>query len=196
MSSKLIVNSIENTTGTHTINLDSGDSSIAGSLNVGTIKDAAGTNTGLTIDSGGVVKTGGNNPQFFATLSAAQGNLSDQSNNNILFDTVSQVGTGFDTSTGVFTCPVSGVYLFCANVYAYPTRQTELALFKNGSKIVRSVAPIVTVDVNPNGASLSTVISCAANDTINLQAYGDTGGSDWAIYDSQGATHFSGYLIG
>ena len=35
MSSKLIVNSIENTTGTHTINLDSGNSSIVGDLTVG-----------------------------------------------------------------------------------------------------------------------------------------------------------------
>ena len=45
MSSKLIVNSIENTTGTHTINLDSGNSSIVGDLTVG---------GNLDLSSGGV----------------------------------------------------------------------------------------------------------------------------------------------
>ena len=164
-------------------------------IKVDQIQNAAGVG-GLTIDGSGVVKTSGNNPQFFATLSVAQGNLVDGTNNDILFDTVSQAGSGFNTSTGKFTCPVSGIYLFCANLYAYFTRQAELALFKNGSKIVRSVAPVVTSDVNPNGASLSTIISCNANDVIHLQAYGDTGGSNWTIYHSEGATHFSGYMIG
>jgi len=164
-------------------------------IKVDQIQNAAGV-SGLTIDSSGIVKTGGNNPQFFATLSVAQGNLVDQTNNDILFDTVSQVGSGFSTSTGKFTCPVSGVYLFCANLYAYFARQAELALFKNGTKIVRSVAPVVTSDVNPNGASLSTIITCAANDVIHLQGFADTGGSNWTIYHANGSTHFSGYMIG
>ena len=168
----------------------------SGDLNAGTIKDATGTNTAITIDSSGIVTTGGNNPQFFATLSAAQGSLADNTHNDILFNTVSQVGSGFNTTTGKFTCPVDGIYLFCANLYAYFTRQAELALFKNGTKIIRSVAPVVSADANPNGASLSTIISCNASDVIHLKAYGDTGGSNWTIYHAEGATHFSGYLIG
>jgi len=165
-------------------------------IKVDTIQNAAGT-TGLTIDSSGIIKSGGNNPQFFATLSGIVGGLSDQTFVNIPFDTVSQIGTGFNTSTGKFTCPVSGTYIFCAHVYAYSVKQAELYFLKNNIKILRSVTPQAASDVNPNGSSLSTIITCAANDVIHLQCYGNTdSGGAWSMYYAEGASHFSGYLIG
>lgn len=165
-------------------------------IKVDTIQNSAGT-TGISIDSSGIVKTGNNNPQFFATLSGLVGSLTDETNVDIPFDTVSQVGSGFSTSTGKFTCPVSGIYIFCGHVYAYSVKQAEIALMKNNTKILRATTPQAASDVNPNGSSLSTVITCAANDVIHLQCFANTdSGGNWAIYHADGASHFSGYLIG
>ena len=149
----------------------------------------------IDIDGAGRVTKAGQ-PSFFATLSGQQSDIADGTNVRIAFDTVTQVGSGFNTSTHEFVCPVTGVYLFCFNGYAYYTRQAEIALFKNGVKTIRSVGPVVSADANPNGASGSGIIKCNAGDILYCEMYGDTGGQNWNIYHHEGTTTFSGYLLG
>ena len=123
MSSKLIVNTIENTTGTHTINLDSGNSSIVGDLTVGGTFtsqgiDVTGTVTadGLTVDGSGSVSTGSSgasaasNADDFVVEAGGDGDISiltPSTNTGTLFfgdNTVSNAGQiKYSHSAGSFS---------------------------------------------------------------------------------------------
>lgn len=99
MSSKLIVNTIENTTGTHSLDLDGGSTSLAGDLTVGGAFTSQGiddnaTSTAMTIDSAGKVSLN----TAPATLEYYVASFTQTSN------TYSTLHT--------FTAPAAGHYLF------------------------------------------------------------------------------------
>ena len=139
MSSKLIVNSIENTTGTHTINLDSGDSSIVGDLTVG---------GNLDLSSGGVYLGGSGSanllddyeegtwvPQInYGTLTTSQGSYTKVGR---LVKVTGRI-TGFsDTSTGQrvqilnlpFNAASGGDYECTGSAFARYTSKSAQAVY-------------------------------------------------------------------
>lgn len=78
-------------------------------LKVTEIQDPTNSNTALSIDSTGRI-TQPAKPAFIASLKSS---LSDATSGVVIFDTVvKQTGSGYSTSTGEFTAPVTGFYQF------------------------------------------------------------------------------------
>ena len=161
-------------------------------LKVGTIQDHTNSITALTIDSSGRVLTPAR-PAFRAHKT--DGNVA--ATNTYVPNVCSfNVGNHFSTSTGKFTCPIAGVYVFTANILSATNQEeNDLSLFLNGTgtddRLVRS-----RVDNGGNSnayasANIHFVGSFSASDEVFLRVTdGEFFGTDrtWA--------QFGGYLLG
>ena len=62
------------------------------------------------------------------------GNMGLSGGQTAAFDTaLTNVGGGYDTNTGIFTCPTSGLYFFGVATYTGPDTYTALKLIKENS---------------------------------------------------------------
>ena len=164
---------------------------MASILGIDTIQHQSGT-TAMTIDSTGRVLTPAR-PAFRAHRT--DGNVS-ATNNYVPNVALFNVGSHYSTSTGKFTCPINGVYVFYANILS-GTNQTnnDLSLYLNNTSsddlLVRS-----RVDNGGNSDAYATgnihfVGSFSASDEVFLRVTaGQYYGSDrtWS--------QFGGYLLG
>lgn len=159
-------------------------------LKVDAIQNTSGTSA-LTIDSNGVVTTPSTSrPAFLAYLTA------NQAAGTIVFDNASALNQGshYNTSTGIFTCPVAGLYNFAVNIMSDldgSTNYFAVTLQINGSNYVISQNHS-TID-NDFSGNISTIASLSVNDQVKVT-------SDQKVYGAAAATakytYFSGYLIG
>ena len=82
---------------------------------IGTIKDAGGNANAMTIDSTGRVLTPAR-PAFFAFPSANFSSGTGAGTTQIFASTQHNVGGHYSTSTGKFTVPIAGVYMFGSTI--------------------------------------------------------------------------------
>lgn len=128
-------------------------SDMSGSLAVQTLGVSA-----ITVDTVGRVGTP-LQPRFFGYRSA--GNVTAP--NNVVHDTVIvNVGSCYNSTTGIFTCPIAGYYEVIAGGHGENTTVVSILINKNGSGIVEEYS---------NGPAYGSVtaiaiLSCAANDII------------------------------
>jgi hypothetical protein len=144
----------------------------------------------LTINSSGYV-TFPTQPSFY--VSSTAGTTSYSSNEVVVFNTARHnTSSCYNTSTGRFTAPVAGRYLFTLNVYAYGGYNTGMILTVNGSQYN---AP---GDVSPyaNTATNATAI------TVGFALIWELSASDYVEVRSRGTSqiyrmhsHFSGQLL-
>ncbi len=180
-------------TGTANIVLDSsGNATINGNLSVtGT---GAGLPSGLTYGSSTFAVTGKQTisaqPAFRASLTT---NVS--ATNTIVFNSqqYEQGGDNYDPTTGIYTCPVAGLYMFIAQCTSTNhSGGRKIVMYKNADAIGRLYAGNNTNDHLP--MPLSIVQSFAANDTCLVKCEAGT------IYGSTGSesqySQFMGYLLG
>tara|TARA_B100000085_G_scaffold280181_1_gene304693 strand:- start:598 stop:1107 length:510 start_codon:yes stop_codon:yes gene_type:complete len=158
---------------------------------INTVKYDAST-TAMTIDSTGRILTPAR-PAFRAHKT--DGNVS-ATNTYIPNVCAFNVGNHFSTTTGKFTCPIAGNYVFYANILtATNQEENDLSLYLNGTgtndRLVRT-----RVDNGGSSASYATanihfVGSFSANDEVFFRVTdGEFFGTDrtWA--------QIGGYLLG
>jgi C1q domain len=143
-------------------------------------------------------------PAFQAYLSATVNDVTgDGTSYNIAFNgTVYDQASNFNTGTGVFTAPVTGVYLFTANIVALNFGAAHTAMQQN---IVATGTTIRSYLLNPvtilTGTNLSLTNSAFvfmnSGDTclMNIIVSGSTKTININGGNSSGGTYFSGALI-
>lgn len=100
-----------------------------------------------------------------ATLTRRETELT--SNSVVKFDAIiTNVGSGYDSSSGLFTVPRKGTYLFAVNfVSGVSTHWLELNLLKNNNLIVKSHA-----DATPwSSGSLQVILELEEGDQISIK---------------------------
>lgn len=168
---------------------DDGNVDIAGGLNVGTIKEATGATTAMTIDSSGLILTPAR-PAFHVVRSSSMSASGVVTYNAAKFN----IGSHMNISTGLFTAPISGIYLFTFQcIYESANGFADVYAKLNGTvdSGVWSLRP-----QNPQQTTFSSLPSASillqltADDTLGIN-------STSALYsDGNQWVRFSGCLIG
>jgi len=179
----------------------SGGVNIGASNGSGDIRFATGgTTERMRIDSSGRVTTPFQ-PAFRAILGSSQTATFTGAYDLVLGNAVLNVGSCYNTSTGRFTAPVSGVYslqtgIVATNSYGPNFLVSELKI--NGSVSYTWFTSSVYASGVESGLSAATTVYLNVNDYVQAIIYaqssltiGSAGGT-W----QQGRTYFSGYLVG
>jgi hypothetical protein len=179
---------LQATTGTFSSNLD-----VGGSLLVDTIKDGAGTNTAMTIDSSGRISTP-NQVSFLAKLS---GTTTASNARPVIFNFVNHnVGNAYDSTTGIFEAPVNGIYLL-----SYSLRvniSTAGAILHPNFEINNTSdgGSLMLERLTSGGTFISTsfthVRQLSAGDEVRVASNNSTAGGTMQT----GQCSFSGHLLG
>jgi hypothetical protein len=153
-------------------------------LRVDQIQHSNGTSA-LTIDSSGRMNFG-NKPLVHAcrNVTSAWENFGTTAVIYIYNFTITNVGNNYSTSTGIFTCPISGYYKITTSAlfgsvaaYAYQFH------YKNGAPIAGNTSAHYNTTTSTGAywtCGYSTIVQCSANDT--LAVYATTSGT--TIYGS------------
>jgi len=169
-------------------------------INVNTIANLSGT-TAMTVDSSGFV-TKPNHPAFVVRPSATQENITPAGWVTVSFaSTVYDPNSDFDFSNMYYVAPVSGVYIFTANIRLQTV--DSAGSYYQSRVNVSSPANIYyyeLIDISrfsadlsyytPNGAVIAYV-NAGANVKLEIYQGGGTQQTDIGI-----DTTFSGALIG
>ena len=160
-------------------------------LKVGTIQDHANSNTAMSIDSSGRVTTPAR-PTFKARPSST---TSIAINNDIVFGDVTtsgyglhNIGSHYNTSNGIFTAPVAGVYFFQYCTYVNADTGAEVDLMLNGTAV--GVAREFGSSLGYSSLNHSQNLLLAASDEVKVRVVVGT------AYVNVNVSSFSGFLIG
>jgi len=160
-----------------------------------TIAFAEGGTESMRIDSSGRVTISAQ-PRFLAERSGDQTGYNSTSTGDVVViynSTTQNIGSNFNTSTGKFTAPVAGMYIFQASVYsAGGTNFTQAWLVVNGAR-----ALYIDQLYSTTGATIFSatfLIYLNANDTVGYHPYNSTD-TNQTINAANNHTWFKGYLI-
>ena len=150
-----------------------------------------GTNetTRMTIDASGRVTM-----PYQAGFNAFAPAASTPAGGNIIYgSTYDNVGNHYNGSTGIFTAPVAGRYLFTAScLFSYASGGYHRLNFKINGSVYNTYGETLENQAGPSysSATISNIFSLNANDTVQMQ-----NGSIVATYGSTSYGHFSGIML-
>ena len=156
-----------------------GASTVTNAMLSGSIANAKLANSSITLNSSAVSLGGShsivNTPAFFAFLNANQGSFNDTTFTKVAYnDELFDSGSGFDTSTGTYTIPSAGKYLFSFQVRKsnFSSDRLLLEVRLNGS----GIRDLEHGTHSSYGAVTGSFIkSFSANDTIEAYIYQQSG---------------------
>ena len=148
------------------------------------------SNTAIVVDSSNRVTTP-SRPAFDVALDGSNYTTA----NPVIFDEVyHNVGSHYSTTTGRFTCPVAGMYLFyTSHIRNGGTAVSRRRFNKNGSATKGSRHQRLTessISTYGDNGTFFITIECAAGDYITVDQYVGS------VYGSREYDYFGGYLIG
>jgi len=123
-------------------------------------------------------------------------NLSISGTVTLVFNTVRHnVGNHMVASTGIFTAPVAGRYLFTFKtlLYAFSTNE-YLDFYTNVNNSVRNRYEMTGSGGDHTQFTYSEIVQLSANDTFKLTMSNRNSGNGYSMYNNE--NHFSGHLIG
>merc|ERR1712066_150107 len=95
--------------------------------------------------------------------------------------TYCNVGGGLDIDTGIFTCPVGGIYLFQFHIATHDNKKALLSIRKNGEEIA-SIFDQNHKDNHKNSMAGQTIImDCVKGDEVVVYAYTGTWLADFPM---------------
>jgi hypothetical protein len=103
--------------------------------------------------------------------------------------TVFNTGSAYNTSTYVFTAPVTGVYIFSWQFFSPPSTPASVDFQKNGSAIGRFGTESGSLN-NYAGWSGSIIINMSATDTAQMVRFTGT------VHLNPTYSYFAGFLLG
>ncbi|XP_072021357.1 uncharacterized protein [Amphiura filiformis] len=106
-------------------------------------------------------------------------------------------GNAFNTATSIFTCPVSGFYLFNFRISIKPEEYPVISLMKNGIVVI-STYESPEIESNYHISSNSALVQLVAGDEVKLQFQSLSGTIDHSTYgnsDKYEYSSFSGVML-
>ena len=150
----------------------------------------SGNTESMRIDASGRVTTP-LQPSFIAKGLAAQTTYT-AGQVVVLTTTALNTGSHYNTSNGRFTAPVAGVYLFTFQLFLNPgNTNAPLALYKNNVLEIFSLQNVAI-----SGIGLTSMISLAANDYVEIRVRNPGGSPSATIFNGGDHTQFTGRLLG
>jgi hypothetical protein len=136
----------------------------------------------LKIDSSGRV-TKASQPAFYLNGTSFDSSTDKYLGGNSL--QLLNIGSHMNTSTGVFTAPIAGRYIFIFTLVTNDTNQHFIDILKNdNTRYGHNLGYGVVYQTH----SMQVIAELAANDAISAQRRG----SAYGVYNA----HFMGYLLG
>ena len=156
--------------------------------------------TAITIDSSERVMLS-SQPGFAARCNA--GNFqcgNNQSWTDLVFDRITAANGGYNngnhynTSTGVFTAPLAGIYAinFCARVDNYTGGSSGSVIFECLINTDRCMMTLYKFTSEPDSANLNGIFKVDASDTIKLRTYASGDDTYNLDADATFGVHFLG----
>lgn len=102
-----------------------------------------------------------------------------------------RINKGGHMVNGTFTCPVAGRYFVNFNALCRSTAAHNIEIQRNGSMWVRS-RDIVGTSGNEHTTDITSIVDCAANDTLRVQVQNESSSGDF--YSEWNSTTI--YLLG
>jgi hypothetical protein len=146
----------------------------------------------MKIDSSGRV-TKPNQPSFWMTRSGDQtGYNPNNYSHSVIFNYEQfDIGNNVSTTTGLFTAPVDGVYIFFASAYSHTNTFGQAWFTLNGGRGASSDFVKSSAD---NFINCSVTFKLSANDTVGYHPHGS--GTNSTIRANVNHTWFRGHLLG
>jgi len=143
----------------------------------------------LRIDNSGIV-TMPYQPRFIA-YGASSGYIPGTYSQSVIFPTVANTSGHYSTSTGLFTAPVTGTYLFQGSIYS-----TTTANWSQAWLTINGVRGSYTDVISGDAFLISTthLVDLTAGDTVGYHPYTQSG--TYSIAASVYHTYFKGRLLG